>query len=242
MSDRIWVITGGTKGIGAGIAARALAEGERVAVLARKPASMPAGEHDDASFLAVAADVCDPGSLAEAMARVEDAFGRVDVLVNNAGVHRGGRVNRIERSDWQQVLDTNLSGPFDTIRAALPLMTSGSTVINIGAVVGLRGFPGDAAYASAKAGLLGLTHALAIELAREGITVNAVLPGVTETEMVAALSDRAREAIVTRVPLGRPATVEEIAHVVWMVSGATYMTGSVIAVDGGLMAALGSAG
>ena len=120
-------------------------------------------------------------------------------------------------------------------------MGDGGSIVNVGAVVGLRGFKGDVAYASAKAGLIGLTRALAIELADRAITVNLVLPGLTETEMVGGLSDAAKATLKARVPLGRTAKASEIGDVIWNVAGSTYMTGSIVAVDGGLMAALGSA-
>lgn len=199
-----------------------------------------AGRYADRG-LAVAADLTDAASLAAGVDRVVQAWGGVDVLVNNAGVHRGGRVGRIDRADWDLVLQTNLTGAFECVRAVLPAMADGSAIVNIGAVVGFRGFPGDSAYASAKAGLSGLTLALAIELAARAIRVNLVVPGFTETEMTGSLTDRARSSIVERIPLGRPAEAAEIAQVVLSVAASTYMTGSVISVDGGLGAALGSA-
>lgn len=233
-------MTGATRGIGAAVVDAAVAAGDRVAVLAR---SVDA-EHVTATYgdrgLAVAADVTDADSLARGLDQVVGAWGG-DVLVNNAGVHRGGRVGRLARSDWDLVLETNLTGVFECIRATLPTMPDGSAIVNVGAVVGFRGFPGDSAYASAKAGLSGLTLALAMELAARAIRVNVVVPGFTETEMTGGLTDKARGSIVDRIPLGRPAAASEIADVVVSVASATYMTGSIVNVDGGLAAALGSA-
>jgi NAD(P)-dependent dehydrogenase (short-subunit alcohol dehydrogenase family) len=240
-TSRRWVVTGASRGIGAAIARAAAGAGHRVAVLARTADPEAVARDLGPDALAIAADVTDRASLETAVARVVDAWGGVDVLVNNAGVHKGGRVGRIDRDDWMQVLDTNLVGAFDAVRAVLPAMGAGGSVVNIGAVVGFRGFRGDTAYASAKAGLAGLTAALAMELARDAITVNLVLPGFVETEMTGGLTDAARESIVGRIPLGRVARAEEVADVVLSVAGSTYMTGSVVAVDGGLMAALGSA-
>jgi 3-oxoacyl-[acyl-carrier protein] reductase len=223
------------------VAQRAHAVGDRVAVLARSadPEAVAAAYGDRG--MAVSADVTDAESLQAGVAAVVAAWGGVDVLVNNAGVHRGGRATRLDRADWDRVLDTNLTGVFECIRAVLPAMAGGAAVVNIGAVVGLRGFPGDSAYAAAKAGLVGLTLALAMELAPQAIRVNVVVPGFTETEMTGGLSERARTSITARIPLGRAATVSEIADVVLSVAAATYMTGSVVHVDGGLGAALGSA-
>jgi len=234
-------VTGATRGIGAAVVAAAVAAGDRVAVLARSvDAQHVAATYGDRG-LAVAADVTDLDSLTRGLDQVAAAWGGVDVLVNNAGVHRGGRVGRLARSDWDLVLETNLTGVFECIRATLPTMPDGAAIVNVGAVVGFRGFPGDSAYASAKAGLSGLTLALAMELAPRAIRVNVVVPGFTETEMTGGLTQKARGSIVDRIPLGRPAAASEIADVVVSVASATYMTGSIVNVDGGLGAALGSA-
>lgn len=240
-TPRRWVVTGATRGIGAAIVRQACAAGDRVAVLARTVDSVAIeADYGDAA-LAIATDVTDPASMQSAVAQVVEAWGGVDVLVNNAGVHRGGRITSISREAWLEVLSTNLVGAFDAVRVVLPAMPDGAAVVNIGAVVGFRGFPGDTAYSAAKAGLSGLTLALAMELAPRGIRVNLVLPGFTETEMTEGLSERARASIIGRIPLGRPARAGEVAEVVLSVASSTYMTGSIVAVDGGLMAALGSA-
>ena len=240
-AGRRWVVTGASRGIGAAIARRAYDAGDRVAVLSRGADADQVLADYGRRALAVAADVSDPESLAAGVDQVTEAWGGVDVLVNNAGLHRGGKVTSIPRQDWLDVLSTNLVGAFDMVRAVVPAMPAGGAIVNVGAVVGLRGFRGDTAYASAKAGLNGLTFALAMELARQGIRVNVVIPGFTVTEMTGSLTDKARDSIVQRIPLGRPAEASEIADVVFAVAGATYMTGALIPVDGGLMAALGSA-
>jgi NAD(P)-dependent dehydrogenase (short-subunit alcohol dehydrogenase family) len=233
-------VTGASRGIGRAIAARALAEGHRVALLARSDVVAKAASTAEGSALGVPADVTDPSSVARAVDEVVSTWGGVDVLVNNAGLHRGGRVERLAPGDWDDVLATNLTAPLTMARAVLPHMEAGSAIVNIGAVVGFRGFPGDAAYGAAKAGLSGLTRVLAMELAPRGIRVNLVVPGFVETEMTAELSERARQLVVDRIPLGRTGTAEEIADVVTWVAGSTYMTGSVVATDGGLLAAMGS--
>lgn len=234
-------MTGATRGIGAAVVAAAVAAGDRVAVLARSVDAHHVAATYGRRGLAVAADVTDLYSLTRGLDQVSAAWGGVDVLVNNAGVHRGGRIGRLTRSDWDQVLATNLTGVFECIRATLPTMPDGAAIVNVGAVVGFRGFPGDSAYASAKAGLSGLTLALAMELAPRAIRVNVVVPGFTETEMTGGLTETARGSIVDRIPLGRPAAAGEIADVIVSVASATYMTGSIVNVDGGLTAALGSA-
>jgi NAD(P)-dependent dehydrogenase (short-subunit alcohol dehydrogenase family) len=234
------LVTGASRGIGRAIAARALAAGDRVAMLARSESKALPGAEAGGSAIAVRADVTDAESVARAVEDVVAAWGGVDVLVNNAGVHRGGRVERLAPADWDAVLATNLTAPLTVARAVLPHMGPGSAVVNIGAVVGFRGFPGDASYGAAKAGLAGLTRVLAVELAPRGIRVNLVVPGFVETEMTGELSERARGLIVERIPLARTGTAEEVADVVAWVAGSTYMTGSVVATDGGLLAAMGS--
>lgn len=235
------MVTGGTRGIGEAIVTRAVLGGARVAVISRSAdTDAPLARHGDA-VVAITADVRDPAALQSAADTVARLWGGADVLVNNAGVHRGGRIGRLTRESYLEVLDTNLTGSFSAIQSFLPLMPDGSAIVNIGAVVGLRGFPGDAAYASAKAGITGLTFALAIELAPRGITVNVVLPGFTQTDMTSGLTEKARDSILRRIPMGRAATAAEVADVVHNIAYSSYMTGAVVPVDGGLMAALGSA-
>jgi NAD(P)-dependent dehydrogenase (short-subunit alcohol dehydrogenase family) len=188
--------------------------------------------------MALAADVRDATAVTAAVQQVIDAWGGVDVLVNNAGVHRGGKVGRLLPQDWESVLATNLGGPLHCVRAVLPHMGEGGSIVNVGAVVGFRGFPGDVAYGASKAGLAGMTRVLAVELAPRMIRVNLVVPGLVITEMTEQLDERALELLVERIPLRRVGTEDEIAEVIWWVAGSAYMTGSVIPTDGGLMCAL----
>jgi NAD(P)-dependent dehydrogenase (short-subunit alcohol dehydrogenase family) len=229
---RRWLITGGSRGIGAAIAAVAVARGDQVAVVARSRSEL-----DGATPIQL--DLGDPDAPEAAVAACVEAFGGIDVLVNNAAQHRGGRIEKLPDGDFEAVVETNLIVPFRMCQAAVRAMEDGSAIVNIGAVVGFRGFPGDAPYGSAKAGLAGLTQVLAIELARRRITVNLVVPGFTETEMTGALDERARDKIVSRIPMRRPAEAREVAEVVGWVSSSPYMTGAIVPVDGGLMAALG---
>ena len=229
---RRWLVTGGSRGIGAAIASMAVARGDQVAVVARSGTEVP-------GTTGIRLDLSDPDAPAAAVAACAEALGGVDVLVNNAAQHRGGRLEKLADGDFEAVVETNLVVPYRMCRAAVPAMEDGSAIINIGAVVGFRGFPGDSPYGSAKAGLAGLTQVLAIELARRQITVNLVVPGFTETEMTGALEERARDKIISRIPMRRPAEAYEVADVVGWVASSPYMTGAIVPVDGGLMAALG---
>lgn len=188
--------------------------------------------------LGFAADVTDAASIKAAVDAAAQAVGGLDVVVNNAGVHRGGRVDALKLDDWDETLATNLSGPLHVVRAALPHLGAGGSIVNVGAVVGFRGFPGDSCYGASKAGLAGFTQVLSAELAPRGIRANLVLPGFVMSDMTAGVSQRAREEIIANIPLGRMGSAEEIADVIWWVAGSTYMTGSVIATDGGLMGRL----
>jgi NAD(P)-dependent dehydrogenase (short-subunit alcohol dehydrogenase family) len=224
--------------VGLATARIAAARGDRVAVMARSVDRDRLAATLGPASLAIAADVSDPGSVAAAVEQVGDAWGGVDVLVNNAGLHRGGKVGRLPLDDWDAVLATNLSGPLHCVRAVLPHMGEGGSIVNVGAVVGFRGFSGDSAYGSSKAGLAGLTRVLAIELAPRLIRVNLFIPGFVITEMTQQIDERAREQLLERIPLRRAGTEDEMAEAIWWIAGSTYMTGSVVAADGGLLSGL----
>jgi len=234
-SRRRWLVTGASRGLGHAIASLAIQRGDKVCLMARgaEVADLAAALGQNA--IAVRGDVSSTQDLGSAVAAMVAHWGGVDVLVNNAGLHRGGKIGAISEEDWDATLATNLSGPMRAIRAVLPHLESGGAIINIGAVVGFRGFSGDSCYGASKAGLSGLTQVLAAELAAQNIRVNLVVPGFVMTEMTAGVSERAREKIVAKVPLRRMGTAEEIADVVWWVAGSSYMTGSTIVTDGGLM-------
>jgi 3-oxoacyl-[acyl-carrier protein] reductase len=239
---RVWLVTGASRGIGLAVARRILNAGDRVALLARGDAVHGLAGELGTDCLPCQADVSVAREVNEAMASVISHWGRLDVVVNNAGTHRGGKLTRLQDEDWQAVLDTNLTGAMNVCKAAMEHLTPGGAIVNVGAVVGFRGFPGDAAYASSKAGLSGLTRALAIELAGRGVTVNLVIPGLVLTEMTGALSEKALESMRAKIPMGRYGEPDEIAEVIEWVARSRYMTGAFVPADGGLMSSFGITG
>jgi 3-oxoacyl-[acyl-carrier protein] reductase len=241
LNGRIALVTGGSRGIGLAVA-RALAEGGAVVAVAARDAARAeaaAGELPGEGHRGYSVDVADPESVGALMERVESELGAPDVLVNNAGITRDNLLMRLKDDDWAQVLDTNLRGAFNTIRAASRGMMKkrGGRIINISSVVGLTGNKGQANYAASKAGLIGLTKAVAKELASRGILVNAVAPGYIETDMTAELPEAARESLLSQIALGRLGRPEDIASVVRFLAGpgASYITGQVLVVDGGMV-------
>jgi NAD(P)-dependent dehydrogenase (short-subunit alcohol dehydrogenase family) len=233
---KVWLVTGASRGIGEAVARRAAAAGDQVALVARGEAVEAVAA--ELGGIGIRADLGDPAALPGVVDLVVAQYGRIDVLVNNAGVHRGGKLDRVSLDDFQTVLTTNLVGPFELCRLAVPHMAPGSAIVNIGAVVGFRGFPGDSPYGAAKAGLAGLTLVLAVELARHPISVNLVVPGATDTDIFNDVDEVARERLIKRIPMRRMASADEIAAVVQWVAATPYMTGAVIPVDGGMMAGL----
>lgn len=236
---KVWVVTGASRGIGAAIATVAAEAGHRVAMVARSESVLSAAEALGEMATGFRCDVADSEAVNASVDQIIEHYGRIDVVVNNAGVHRGGKVHRLTDEAWQEVLQVNLTGAMSMTRATLPHMDAGGAVVNVGAVVGFRGFPGDSAYASSKAGLSGLTKALAIELAPKGITANLVIPGLVLTEMTAELSETALEKMTQQIPMRRFAGDHEIAEVVYWVAQSRYMTGACVPVDGGLLSSFG---
>ncbi len=240
--NRVWLVTGASRGIGLAVARRVVASGDRVALLARGDIVHSLASELGPNCMACRADVGNAGEVAAAIESVVEAWGRLDVVVNNAGTHRGGKLARLAQEDWRSVLDTNLTGALNVCQAASHHLGEGGSIVNIGAVVGFRGFPGDAAYASSKAGVAGLTRALSIELAGRGITVNLVIPGLVLTEMTEGLSEKALASMRKRIPMGRYGEPDEIAEVVEWVARSRYMTGAFVPADGGLMSSFGITG
>ena len=234
------LVTGSTRGIGRGIAEAFAQSGARVAVvgrdLQRAEEAASAVGNNAAGF---AADVGDTAAIAKLVGDVEKAFGSIDILVNNAGITRDNLVMRLKDEDWDAVQNANLRGAFAAIRAVSRGMMKkrSGRIINIASIVGLIGNKGQANYAASKAGLIALTKSVAKELGSRNILVNAVAPGFIETEMTAAMTQEARDALGQQIALERLGSVQDVAAMVAFLASdlASYMTGQVFVVDGGMV-------
>jgi len=240
---RTVLVTGGSRGIGRGICRAFALAGDHIyfnyasaAAAALETEKLVADAGGKAVGMQV--NVASEKEVAEFVGRALDETGHVDVLVNNAGITRDGLIVRMKEADWDDVVDVNLKGTFNCIKAVSKAMIKqrAGRIINVSSVVGVSGNPGQANYVAAKAGIIGLTKAVAKELAPRGITANVVAPGYIATDMTTSLSEKAREMMVSQIPLGRVGTPEDIAGAVLFLASdeAAYITGQVIHVNGGM--------
>jgi 3-oxoacyl-[acyl-carrier protein] reductase len=242
LAGRVAIVTGGSRGIGFAIASRLAEDGASVVVSARDAGRLDRAvkelEAHGAPVLGVAADSARREDADRLVDTAKQQFGRIDVLVNNAGITRDALFIRMKDEDWDAVLDVNLRGVFLVTRAVSKTMVRQKTgrVINITSTAGAMGNAGQANYSAAKAGVIGFTKATARELAHWSITVNAVAPGLIDTDMTAAIPVAAREAMLAQIPLGRAGTARDVAEMVGFLAGdeAAYITGQVFHVNGGL--------
>ena len=242
LSGRRALVTGGNRGIGRTIAERLADAGADVAVFARSGESVAeaarALSERGVRGLPLVGDVGSDVDVERAWNELMEQFGQLDILVNNAGVTRDGLLLRMKPEDWHAVLDVNLTGAFRWCRLAAKQMIrqKSGTIINISSIVGVIGNPGQTNYAASKAGLIGFSKALAVEVAARGITVNVIAPGFIETEMTHVLGDEAQAEFLSRIPLGKLGTTGDVADLALFLASpmSDYITGQVICVDGGL--------
>src|SRR5690242_8460521 len=234
MTNRTAFITGASRGIGRACAQALADAGARVVLAARDAAKLEEAAMQIKGATCVAIDMASSESIKEAFAKA----GKVDILVNNAGITRDGLALRMKKDDWDLVIATNLTGAFLAIQQVLPAMMRErwGRIINISSVVGETGNPGQANYVASKAGLIGLTKAIAQEMASRNITVNAVAPGFIETDMTQGLSQELKDKMLVHIPLKRIGRAEDVAAAVRFLASeeATYITGHVLDVNGGL--------
>jgi 3-oxoacyl-[acyl-carrier protein] reductase len=239
LTGKVALITGGSQGLGAATS-RVLAQAGASVIVNHFPDSQQARQAEQLATelpkaVALPADVSRPEQIQAMMGQVQERFGGLDILINNAGIIRDKSMGKMDPALWDAVIATNLSGVFHCCQAALPILRGGGRIVSIASISGQMGFFGQTNYSAAKAGVVGLTRALSKELARRNITVNAVAPGLVRTAMLETIPEDAREKMLEQIPLGRWARPEEIAHtILWLCSDlAGYLTGQTINVNGG---------
>lgn len=243
LKNKTAIVTGGSRGIGRAVSIQLARQGANVVV--NYSGSQKAAEETaalcrslGAESIAVQADVSRPKQCAALFDKAVDKFGSVDILVNNAGITKDALIIRMSESDFDEVIDTNLKGAFLCMKLAARIMMKqrSGRIINMSSVVGLRGNAGQLNYSASKAGLVGMTKSLARELAGRGVTVNAIAPGLIETDMTEKLPAAARQEMIKSIPLGRIGSPDDVAAAVIFLAGegGSYITGQVLSVDGGM--------
>jgi 3-oxoacyl-[acyl-carrier protein] reductase len=244
MEKKVALVTGSGRGIGRAIALGLAKEGARVAVNYRS--RQDSAEEVTREIIAtggevimVKADVANDAEVKSMVDQIVDTWGAIDILVNNAALHRGGRIQKLTPEDWDLVVNSTLKGAFHCCRYIVPMMAEKGwgRIINISSDAGLHGYPGETIYGAAKAGLIGFTKSLAKEVAKNKITVNVVVPGFLQTDMTSVLftSEEKLKREIGRIPVGRPGKPEEIAELVsFLIFRGSYITGAVIQADGGM--------
>lgn len=242
LQDKVAIVTGGAQGIGQGTALKFMMEGAKVALwdMNEEKGKAVAQQFRDRGYVCqfYLVNTTDLPSVEAACQQVFDQFGRIDILINNAGITRDATLKKMTPAQWLQVLDVNLTGVFNCTKAVYPYMETQAygRIINASSVVGLSGNFGQSNYAATKAGLIGMTQSWAREFGRKGITVNAVAPGFIATEMVETIPEKVLDMFRSKTPLGRLGKVEEVANVYCFLASdeASFITGTTVSVDGGV--------
>jgi len=242
LQNQVALVTGGARGIGKGVASRLAAEGADLVLVdidAATAGQTAAALGGPGRHIGLACDVSNAEQVSSVVDQVIDKYGRLDILINNAGITRDNLIMRMKPEDWDLVLRVNLTGSFNFIRAVSRQMMKqrSGRIVNVSSVVGLMGNAGQANYSASKAGLIGLTKSAAKEFASRGICVNAVAPGFIETEMTANLPEEVKAGWNKNIPLGRCGQIADVAAAIFFLAGpdSSYLTGQVIQVDGGMV-------
>jgi acetoacetyl-CoA reductase len=242
LKDRVAIVTGGSRGIGAAIAMELAKNGVKIVInynTQKEQADKVVAEINEigGEAYAIQADVSNSNEAENLVHEAVDHFGKLDILINNAGITRDSTFKKLKEDDWRKVIDVNLNSVFNNTSVALPhlLESDAGRIINISSIIGQAGGFGQTNYAAAKAGLIGYTKSLALELAKSNVTVNAICPGFIGTEMVNAMPEKVLEGIVAKVPQKRLGKPEEIARgVVFLCQDGDYITGQQLNINGGL--------